>query len=191
MSPVTACLWPGTSSSRCSKIFSAVHFFCFFANGYGSTANPYVLSERGDVQDSSRYYLKSPQELIAHPLISYGSHSVNHYVMSSLSTDQQWREIEDNRRFLNQFENIQKSDIFSVPFGGDQDYNNLTRDMAIQSGHTGLLLSRNRLQKSKKNEGHNISLSIERMMSRSTDIQSLVADLSGAAERTRMVHPRV
>ena len=78
--------------------------------------------------------------------------------MSSLSTDQQWREIEDNRRFLKQFENIQKSDIFSVPFGGDQDYNNLTRDMAIQSGHTGLLLSRNRLQKSKKNEGQSISL---------------------------------
>lgn len=149
------------------------------------------LSERGDVQNSSSYYLKSPQELVAHPLISYGSHSVNHYVMSSLSTDQQWREIEDNRRFLKQFENIQKSDIFSVPFGGDQDYNNLTRDMAIQSGHTGLLLSRNRLQKSKKNEAHNISLSIERMMSRATDIQSLVADLSGAAERARVVDPRV
>ncbi len=145
------------------------------------------LSERGDVQNSSGYYLKSPQELVAHPLISYGSHSVNHYVMSSLSTDQQWREIEDNRRFLKQFENVQKSDIFSVPFGGDQDYNNLTCDMAIQSGHTGLLLSRNRLQKSKKSERQKISLSIERMMSRATDMQSLVTHLSETAERTWVV----
>ena len=104
--------------------------------------------------------------------------------MSSLSTDQQWREIEDNRRFLNQFENVQKSDIFSVPFGGDQDYNNLTRDIAIQAGHTGLLLSRNRLQKRKKNKRQKISLNIERMMSRSTDMQSLVTHLSDAAERS-------
>lgn len=148
------------------------------------TAIDEFLSEKATVQNLSDYYLRKPQELIAHPLISYGSHSVNHYVMSSLSTDQQWREIEDNRRFLKQFENVQKSDIFSVPFGGDQDYNNLTRDIAIQAGHTGLLLSRNRLQKRKKNKRQKISLNIERMMSRSTDMQSLVTHLSDAAERS-------
>ena len=148
------------------------------------TAIDEFLSEKATVQNLADYYLRKPQELIAHPLISYGSHSVNHYVMSSLSTDQQWREIEDNRRFLNQFENVQKSDIFSVPFGGDQDYNNLTRDIAIQAGHTGLLLSRNRLQKRKKNKRQKISLNIERMMSRSTDMQSLVTHLSDAAERS-------
>ena len=148
------------------------------------TAIDEFLSEKATVQNLSDYYLRKPQELIAHPLISYGSHSVNHYVMSSLSTDQQWREIEDNRRFLKQFENVQKSDIFSIPFGGDQDYNNLTRDIAIQAGHTGLLLSRNRLQKRKKNKRQKISLNIERMMSRSTDTQSLVTHLSDAAERS-------
>ena len=148
------------------------------------TAIDEFLSEKATVQNLADYYLRKPQELIAHPLISYGSHSVNHYVMSSLSTDQQWREIEDNRRFLKQFENVQKSDIFSVPFGGDQDYNNLTRDIAIQAGHTGLLLSRNRLQKRKKNKRQKISLNIERMMSRSTDMQSLVIHLSDAAERS-------
>lgn len=148
------------------------------------TAIDEFLSEKATVQNLADYYLRKPQELIAHPLISYGSHSVNHYVMSSLSTDQQWREIEDNRRFLKQFENVQKSDIFSVPFGGDQDYNNLTRDIAIQAGHTGLLLSRNRLQKRKKNQRQKISLNIERMMSRSTDMQSLVTHLSDAAERS-------
>ena len=148
------------------------------------TAIDEFLSEKATVQNLSDYYLRKPQELIAHPLISYGSHSVNHYVMSSLSTDQQWREIEDNRRFLKQFENVQKSDIFSVPFGGDQDYNNLTRDIAIQAGHTGLLLSRNRLQKRKKNKRQKISLNIERMMSRSTDMQSLVTQLSAAPARS-------
>ena len=92
--------------------------------------------------------------------------------MSSLSTDQQWREIEDNRRFLKQFENIQKSDIFSVPFGGDQDYNNLTRDVAIQSGHTGLLLSRNRLQKSKKQTSAHVKLCTETFFPTGTNVET-------------------
>jgi len=45
--------------------------------------------------DLQRIYTPASAGLLAHPL-SYGSHSLNHYVMASLNEAEQWREIDEN-----------------------------------------------------------------------------------------------
>ena len=90
--------------------------------------------------DLQRIYTPASAGLLAHPL-SYGSHSLNHYVMASLNEAEQWREIDENRRFLNNFSKIQKTSIFSVPFGGNGDYNAAKIRLAMNAGHSGILLS--------------------------------------------------
>jgi len=91
--------------------------------------------------DLQRIYTPTSAGLLAHPLLSYGSHSLNHYVMASLNEADQWREIDENWRFLNNLPEIQKTSIFSVPFGGNGDYNAETIRLAMNAGHSGLLLS--------------------------------------------------
>jgi hypothetical protein len=61
--------------------------------------------------------------------------------MASLNEADQWREIDENWRFLNNFSKIQKTSIFSVPFGGNGDYNAATIRLAMNAGHSGILLS--------------------------------------------------
>ncbi len=46
--------------------------------------------------DLQRIYTPASTGLLAHPLLSYGSHSLNHYVMASLNEAEQWREIDEN-----------------------------------------------------------------------------------------------
>ena len=91
--------------------------------------------------DLQRIYTPTSAGLLAHPLLSYGSHSLNHYVMASLNETEQWREIDENWRFLNNLPKIQKTSVFSVPFGGNGDYNAETVRLAANAGHSGILLS--------------------------------------------------
>lgn len=93
------------------------------------------------------YCLSQKEQLIDDPLVSYGSHSFSHYVLSSLSQEEQRMEIVRNHDLL---QKITKriSRIFSVPFGGENDFNPTTMDLLAEMGYKGFLFSRNRLNKS-------------------------------------------
>jgi peptidoglycan/xylan/chitin deacetylase (PgdA/CDA1 family) len=81
----------------------------------------------------------------SHKLIFYGNHTHNHYVLSSLSTAEQVDEIFRTREFLHSLENIQVSEVFSIPFGQPGDFNDDTLTILRDSGYRGVLLSRQRL----------------------------------------------
>ncbi len=130
------------------------------------------LEDRGTLASFSELYLQGEAMLKPHPLIAYGSHSVNHYVMSSLSEQEQWREIEENRRFLNSFENVQTTDVFSVPFGGERDYNDATMQLAVEAGHSALLLSRGMIQKG-EHVDRGVLPEIDRLMPRTSSAEGL------------------
>ena len=49
-----------------------------------------------------------------------------------------WR----RRRFSKTLANVQKISVFSIPFGGDRDYNDATVRLAAEVGHSAMLLSR-------------------------------------------------
>ena len=147
-----------------------------------SALNEFLEGEVG-LEQLTRYYLKSTKPLLAHPLLSYGSHSVNHYVLSSLSEEQQWREIEDNWRFLNTFKDIQRTAAFSIPFGGERDYNDATLRLARDAGHSAALLSRGVITKAERHTSGD-HWTVDRFMVRAQSPSELVDVLVKGADRS-------
>ncbi len=115
-------------------------------------------------------------ELVNHPLISYGNHSFNHYVLASLSAEQQEFEIKAAKNSLNVFSKHQISDSFSAPFGGLEDINTETVSILQSLDYKDLLMSRQRLQPNHANL-EKIRV-LERFMPRSDNILGEIVGLS-------------
>jgi peptidoglycan/xylan/chitin deacetylase (PgdA/CDA1 family) len=92
----------------------------------------------------TNYCVDKIENLITCPLVQYGNHSFNHYVLSSLDPVQQECEIIQNAKFLKNT-GLKCSDLLSVPIGGISDINAATLEICRSAGYKGLLLSRNRL----------------------------------------------
>lgn len=78
------------------------------------------------------------------PLVSFGNHTANHYVLSSLSEEEQYREIHDGHTFLERLGKT-PNPFFSVPFGGQTDFNKATLNIIRDAGYAGYLLSEYRI----------------------------------------------
>lgn len=90
------------------------------------------------------YCISLKEQLIKHELVSFGNHSHNHYVLSSLSYDEQYNEINTTKMILDKLD-VNKSNVFSLPFGGKDDYNEDTINIVNKLGYSGILMSRNRV----------------------------------------------
>ena len=99
------------------------------------------FQERQIRMDEICYCVNNEKKLIDHPLISYGNHSYNHYVLSTLSEEEQDREIGKNHNMLKKL-NLKLSKIFSIPFGEDKDFNLNTVKIIKKYGYHGFLYSR-------------------------------------------------
>lgn len=91
-----------------------------------------------------RFTLKDASKLKNHPLISYGNHTYNHYVMSSLSKEEQEIEIIENEKLINQL-NIKNSKVFSIPFGSASDFNKDTIELLKKYNYNAFLYSENKI----------------------------------------------
>ena len=100
------------------------------------------LEDEAPIEGCPGFFAQQTRKLLAHPLFSYGSHSLDYYVLSSLSEDEQWREIDGNRRFLKTLAHVQKTSVFSIPFGGDRSYNDSAVRLAAEAKYSAILLSR-------------------------------------------------
>jgi len=106
------------------------------------------LEQRGlsaEIQAQHRYCFDGPEFLISHPLVAYGNHSQSHYVMASLTPDEQRYEIEETAHLLATNPSIKTSQLFSIPFGEAKDFDEATVQAALDSGYSGVLLSRARV----------------------------------------------
>ena len=75
-----------------------------------------INSHRGSLKVDN-YCINDSTKLIRHPLIRYGNHTYNHYVLPSLTRDQQRSEILKTEKLLDSL-NLNRSRLFSLPFGG-------------------------------------------------------------------------
>ena len=66
--------------------------------------------------------ISDANKLIKSKFVKYGNHTFNHYVMSSLTYDEQKKEILSNKNFLSTL-NVETTDVFALPFGTYQDIN--------------------------------------------------------------------
>jgi len=134
------------------------------------------LGDEPAIRACTQYYTQAGPELKAHPLVSYGSHSAHHYVLSSLSEEEQWREIDENRRFLEMLPGVHRTRVFSVPFGGDRDYNDATSRLVADAGHSAMLLSRGAVQRNGARHDDPLPM-VDRVMPRSAEVPAFLADL--------------
>ena len=72
--------------------------------------------------------------------ITFGNHSHSHYVLSSMDKDEQYEEIIRTEHILRDL-NLPLSRIFSIPFGGERDFNRDTLDILQDIGYRGYALS--------------------------------------------------
>lgn len=108
--------------------------------------------------------------LINHPLINYGNHTSNHYLLSSLNKQEQYKEILDCKIFLKNAD-INKSKVFCLPFGGSNTFNNDTQEILHQLDYKNILKSTNNL-----NEFQNSDF-VERFMPKTYDIKTTLKKL--------------
>ena len=86
--------------------------------------------------------LNDKSKLIDSEYVNYGNHTLNHYVLSTLSYEQQLSEIETNQKFLNKL-NLNLSEVFAFPFGSYLDFNQDSLLALSDLGITKVLLNNN------------------------------------------------
>jgi peptidoglycan/xylan/chitin deacetylase (PgdA/CDA1 family) len=102
------------------------------------------LAEKGVALAPGHHAFDNPRYFLKHPLVSYGNHSHHHYVLSSLPRDAQHQEILRTKLFLQSLHGTQISDVFSIPFGDVNDFNEDTLGILADLQYRGALLSRQR-----------------------------------------------
>ncbi len=78
------------------------------------------------------------------PYLTFGNHTANHYVLSSLSGEEQYNEIRNADLFLRSLGKA-PSKFLSIPFGGKKHFNGDTLSIMTELGYEGYLLSENRI----------------------------------------------
>ena len=105
--------------------------------------------------DDLSYCVTDKNAIVKNSLVSYGNHTYSHYVLSSLNQDQQEAEIKRNDDLLSQCD-VKLSKVFSVPFGGDKDFNTTTIELLAKHNYKGFLYSRNILNIKGRNETYSV-----------------------------------
>ena len=88
--------------------------------------------------------ISNADELIKNKFITYGNHTLNHYVMSSLKYEEQKSEILDNKNFLSSL-NVNTTNIFALPFGTYNDLNMDTIKILKDTNINNVLLCNNKI----------------------------------------------
>ncbi|MXZ80460.1 MAG: polysaccharide deacetylase family protein [Gammaproteobacteria bacterium] len=106
-----------------------------------------------------------------------GNHGARHYVLSSLTDEQQFEEINDPKQLLSSLPVHCLENTFSIPFGASRDINPATLDIARQAGYSNVLMSRQRLHRACRSD--RLPRMIERFMPRSKDVIGEILEATG------------
>ncbi len=115
-------------------------------------------------------------DLISDPLITYGNHTHSHFVLSSLTEEEQRVEITGCQSWLEE-SGLDLSNIFAAPFGGNLDINVQTTQILEEQGARGIAMSRKAINQSAKDKVSNKVNVLERYMAPPTlpQLQDLAA----------------
>lgn len=132
--------------------------------------NKFLLKENLNLNGVYNLCFDSNKYLIKDNLVSYGNHTSNHYLLSSLKKQEQYEEIFKCKDYLNK-QNVNKSEVFSIPFGGMNSYNKDTLTNLEDLNYKIILNSSNNLDKNK------ISNEINRFMPKTYNIENTLKKL--------------
>lgn len=109
----------------------------------------FLIAQGIEAPDVGQHCARDADDLPTDPLLTYGNHTYSHYVMSSLTPEEQDREIERNERLLDDL-GVARSHVLSLPFGDLAAFDEHTLRIARRHGLVGALLSRDRLNFGRK-----------------------------------------
>ena len=92
--------------------------------------------------DITTNLVSEKENLIKNDYVTYGNHTYNHYVLSSLTEEEQYYEIFNNVQLLSDLD-VNLSNVFAFPFGGLNDYNKSTLKILNDLNIKNVLLSNN------------------------------------------------
>jgi peptidoglycan/xylan/chitin deacetylase (PgdA/CDA1 family) len=136
------------------------------------------LQHKGISFNTNQYCFDNLNYFKSHRLISYGNHTHNHYLLASLSREEQYDQIQRTQHFLRTVPNVQVSEAFSLPFGGPTDFNEDTLRILQDLGYRAMLLSRQRLNFERRTK-HGLAM-VERVMPKGDSLPLLLARLQFA-----------
>jgi len=135
-------------SQNFSKFKSEINYETFYRDSKSSKFNSKKLdfylneffSNENIKLDSN--LLSDPKKLINSEYVNYGNHTFNHYVLSTLSYEEQYEEIKKTKDFLNSLD-LNLSNVFAFPFGGYTDFNDNTLSILSDLNIDNVLLNNN------------------------------------------------
>jgi peptidoglycan/xylan/chitin deacetylase (PgdA/CDA1 family) len=121
---------------------------------------------------------------IRHRLVWYGNHTHSHYVLAALSKANQLQEICKTRDLLNSLRDVNKSKVFSLPFGETHHLTAETLDVIRGLGYLGVLMNRGGLNMSGIKASNGLPI-VERFSPTEGDIvwmikKQIIAELAGS-----------
>jgi len=122
------------------------------------------------IDDKYKFCFNNKSYLIKDDLITYGNHTANHYLLSSLSKEEQYQEILKCKNFIDNMD-VNKSEVFSIPFGGIKSFNDDTLSNLEDLNYKKILNSSASLDRNK------ISNQINRFMPKTFKIEKTLKEL--------------
>ena len=163
-------------SSNLFKISDAKNIYSVSKNPiYNSikvekSIDKFLTKENIKLNNNQKLCFDNNKYLIKDNLIKYGNHTANHYMLSSLSKQEQYNEIIKCKTFLDSSD-INKSEVFSLPFGGQNSFNDDTIRILEDLNYKKILKSTNNLD---QNKHSNI---IDRLMPKTYKIDNTLKKL--------------
>jgi peptidoglycan/xylan/chitin deacetylase (PgdA/CDA1 family) len=108
------------------------------------------LCSRGLAPGPMNYVFDDLSYFKPHPLLWFGNHTANHFVLGSLNQEEQCAEISAVRGFLAKVRGIQRSEAFAAPFGEERHINNQTFAALRDLGYRYLLVNRGGVNRAAK-----------------------------------------
>ena len=133
------------------------------------------LESKGITMDGNAHCVDSARHLVRHPLVTFGNHSEDHYVLSSLDREQQVEQIRKTRDLLESIDGLPVSSVFSIPFGRPRDFNADTLALLREFDYSGVAMSRAQLNLDRQmSEGLTV---IDRFMPDARPMRRIVQEL--------------
>lgn len=125
------------------------------------------LAHAGIPTETLSLWVGDAEELIRDPLITYGNHGTNHYILAALTDEEQERDIHTTHTLLAGLD-LPRSRFFSIPFGGPRHVNATTFRILKHLGYRGLLYAQGGCHRFNASGGETDLIAGQRLMAPGT-----------------------
>lgn len=122
----------------CSDFYRSTKVNQVNSKALADQLSSFLMLKGAEITDDSKYVTVKQLEALPKDLFTLGNHTTNHYRLSTLTYDQLYSEIKGTHELIHEI-NCEKSHVFSIPFGGNDSFNQDFIDILFEFDYTGFL----------------------------------------------------